>query len=86
MGNCCEAVDSKIEEMLNESVVDSRTSTVCHSRNPSSSSTDKSVPDIKIEELRAKLKKIRLVRFQLNTIVEDKQEDLCSPFILQRLA
>ena len=86
MGNCCEAVDSKLEELLHSESLMASESTFCHSRTVSSSTNELLATNATSEDLPKKFIKFRYPKQKLNTIIEDRQEDLInSPFLLKRL-
>ncbi|OMJ86399.1 hypothetical protein SteCoe_12053 [Stentor coeruleus] len=84
MGNCCEVVDTRLEELLNFEGQDTKYITPCHSRYTSYTATGSINQDTLTDEVHIKLAKYRYQTSKLNTILEDSHEDLkSSPFHLK---
>ena len=83
MGNCCEVVDYKLEEMLHSDDFSGSTSSL--SLNQSLNSNDFSLSTNNAsEEPSMKLIKYRNAKNKLKTIIEDHHEDVVSsPFLLK---
>lgn len=84
MGNCCEVVDTRLEELLNFEGQDTKYTTPCHSRYTSYTATGSIHQNALTDEVHCKLAKYRYQTSKLNTILEDSHEDLkSSPFLLK---
>ena len=84
MGNCSDAIDSKLEELLEINQYGSSTnSSPVHSRAGSNASA-KSSHSEPTEEKTKHLKISKLRKINLNTIPEDTLEDIQSPFLFTR--
>ena len=80
MGNYCDAVDSKLEELYELDDLNNSNSTVCNSHDGINNSLDP-VSYSNFTEATQKIFRYRNPKRKLNTIIEDKYEDICSPFL-----
>lgn len=86
MGNCCEAIDTHLEEILQLDDLDTSYNNTSHNRYHSNSTSESYQQNTLVDELQSKFTKFRYPKYKLNTIVEDNHEDLISsPFLLKRV-
>jgi hypothetical protein len=86
MGNFCDRIDGNLEELMKDEVCLPVEIKCSHDRNSSACTADGATSSISSDEVAQKLNKYRNKIRKLNTIIEDRQEDLLSsPFMLKRL-
>ena len=86
MGNCCEAIDFKLNEFVEANDVNNTgKGNYIYSHEPSDSTSELLSNNTISEEISKKFLKFRNQRHKLKTIIEDNHEDnISSPFLLKR--
>ena len=83
MGNCCEAVDLRLEEMFEAKKINTNLSTRCNSWSQPNSTHEGT--HLIIYESIHNPKKLKYLKIKLNTLIEDSHEDIItSPFIFRK--
>jgi hypothetical protein len=85
MGNCCEVVDFKLEEILEAEDLNKTNKSLNFCCDSTINTSDATLQE-NLEDIIIKTPKIQRKKRKLKTIIEDNHEDIASsPFILKRV-